>query len=64
MTDGALLRCLVIGDIIGKPGREAVASVLPDLRRELDLDMVIANGENLAAGMGITPRLADGGATL
>ncbi|HET8587749.1 MAG TPA: YmdB family metallophosphoesterase, partial [Candidatus Limnocylindria bacterium] len=59
MTDGPLLRCLIIGDIIGKPGREAVASVLPELRRELELDMVVANGENLAAGMGITPRLAD-----
>ena len=54
-----LLRCLVIGDIIGKPGRQAVHQLLPRLRRELDLDMVIANGENLAAGMGITPSLAD-----
>ena len=54
-----LLRCLVIGDIIGKPGRQAVHQLLPGLRRELDLDMVIANGENLAAGMGITPSLAD-----
>jgi metallophosphoesterase (TIGR00282 family) len=59
VTDGATLRCLVIGDIIGKPGRTAVESVLPDLRRELELDMVVANGENRAAGMGITPRLAD-----
>jgi metallophosphoesterase, MG_246/BB_0505 family len=54
-----LLRCLVIGDIIGKPGRQAVHQLLPQLRRELDLDMVIANGENLAAGMGITPSLAE-----
>ena len=59
MSDGATLRCLIIGDIIGKPGREAVAALLPQLRRELALDMVIANGENVAAGMGITPRLAD-----
>jgi metallophosphoesterase (TIGR00282 family) len=59
VSDGAALRCLIIGDIIGKPGREAVAALLPQLRRELALDMVIANGENVAAGMGITPRLAD-----
>jgi 2',3'-cyclic-nucleotide 2'-phosphodiesterase len=59
VSDGATLRCLIIGDIIGKPGREAVAALLPQLRRELALDMVIANGENVAAGMGITPRLAD-----
>jgi metallophosphoesterase (TIGR00282 family) len=59
VSDGAALRCLIIGDIIGNPGREAVAALLPQLRRELALDMVIANGENVAAGMGITPRLAD-----
>jgi metallophosphoesterase (TIGR00282 family) len=60
MTDRAnLVRSLLIGDIIGKPGRLAVHQVLPDLRRELDLDLVVANGENVAAGMGITPSLAD-----
>ena len=46
---------MVIGDIIGKPGRQAVAHALPELRAELDLDLVIANGENLAAGAGLTP---------
>jgi metallophosphoesterase (TIGR00282 family) len=55
----ALLRCMVIGDIIGKPGRLAVLHTLGDLRRELDLDLVIANGENLAAGAGLTPSLAE-----
>jgi 2',3'-cyclic-nucleotide 2'-phosphodiesterase len=60
VTDRAgLVRALVIGDIIGKPGRIAVRHALPDLRSELDLDLVIANGENLAAGMGITPSLAE-----
>jgi metallophosphoesterase (TIGR00282 family) len=60
MTDrAALLRCMVIGDIIGKPGRLAVVGSLPDLRAELDLDLVIANGENLAAGAGLTPSLAE-----
>lgn len=50
---------LAIGDIIGRPGREAVARVLPDLRRELDIDLVIANGENSAGGFGLTPKIAD-----
>jgi hypothetical protein len=60
MTDrAALLRCMVIGDIIGKPGRQAVVGSLRELRAEFDLDLVIANGENLAAGAGLTPSLAE-----
>jgi metallophosphoesterase (TIGR00282 family) len=60
MTDrAALLRCMVIGDIIGKPGRLAVVQALRGVRAELDLDLVIANGENLAAGAGLTPSLAE-----
>ena len=60
MTDrAALLRCMVIGDIIGKPGRLAVVGGLREMRAELDLDLVIANGENLAAGAGLTPSLAE-----
>ncbi|MDQ2674223.1 MAG: TIGR00282 family metallophosphoesterase [Chloroflexota bacterium] len=53
------MRICVIGDIIGKPGRLAVMHALPDMREELDIGMVIANGENMAAGMGLTPRLAE-----
>ena len=53
------VRICVIGDIIGKPGRLAVVHELPDLRRELEIDMVIANGENTAAGAGLTPSLAE-----
>lgn len=48
------LRILMIGDIIGKPGRQAIKTLLPDLRHELSIDMVIANGENTAGGFGIT----------
>jgi metallophosphoesterase (TIGR00282 family) len=55
----ALLRCMVIGDIIGKPGRLAVVGGLPAMRAELDLDLVIAIGENLAAGAGLTPSLSE-----
>ena len=49
---------LAIGDIIGKPGRQAVSRLLPDLRQEYGLDMVIANGENAAGGIGLTPETA------
>ncbi len=52
------MRILMIGDIIGQPGRRAIAQLLPDLRRELSLDLVVANGENVAGGFGITPDTA------
>ncbi|MEI6105776.1 MAG: YmdB family metallophosphoesterase, partial [Opitutae bacterium] len=48
------MRLLFIGDIVGKPGREAVAALVPKLRVEHAVDFVIANGENAAAGAGIT----------
>jgi metallophosphoesterase (TIGR00282 family) len=49
---------LLIGDIIGRPGREAVAALLPELIAEHDIDFTIANGENAAAGLGITEKTA------
>ena len=58
-TSRSGLRVLLIGDIIGKPGRQAIAHALPDLRSELEVDLVVANGENVAAGMGLTPSLAE-----
>jgi 2',3'-cyclic-nucleotide 2'-phosphodiesterase len=48
------VKILCIGDVIGKPGRRALASVLPDLRHCRNIDVVVANGENLAGGLGIT----------
>ncbi len=53
------MRALFIGDIVGRPGREAVEGLLPRLRDELEIDVCVANGENIADGVGITPRLAD-----
>lgn len=53
------LNVLLIGDIVGKLGRRTVADVLPDLRRQMRLDLVIANGENTAGGRGLTPATAD-----
>jgi metallophosphoesterase (TIGR00282 family) len=46
---------LAIGDTVGKPGRKAVSQLLPGLRQQYGLDMVIANGENAAGGIGLTP---------
>jgi len=48
------LRILFIGDIVGRPGRQAVGHMLPSLMAEISPDFVIANGENAAGGMGIT----------
>jgi metallophosphoesterase (TIGR00282 family) len=45
---------LAIGDIIGRPGRRAVSQLLPGLRQQYSLDLVIANGENAAGGIGLT----------
>ncbi len=48
------MRILLIGDIVGKPGRHIVEQRLADLRRDLALDFVIANAENAADGSGLT----------
>jgi metallophosphoesterase (TIGR00282 family) len=50
---------LGIGDVIGKPGRDALRAVLPSLRRDRAIDIVIANAENSAGGIGTTPETAD-----
>jgi metallophosphoesterase (TIGR00282 family) len=52
------LRILVIGDIVGKPGRRAVQEFLPSLRDEYRINLVVANGENAAGGLGITASTA------
>lgn len=48
------LRILFIGDIVGRPGRNAVKAILADLKKKEKIDFVFANGENLAAGRGMT----------
>ncbi len=53
------MRILFIGDIVGGPGRRGLARLLPGLRDELGPDLVIANGENAAGGVGITEGTAD-----
>jgi hypothetical protein len=48
------MKILFIGDIVGKPGRDAACGLVPLLRKEYGLDFVIANAENIAGGSGIT----------
>lgn len=48
------MKILFIGDIVGKPGRKAVSALLPSLIAKHEIDMVIANCENAAAGFGVT----------
>ncbi len=45
---------LAIGDLVGKPGRKAISQLLPGLRQQYGLDLVIANAENAAGGVGLT----------
>ncbi len=52
------MRIMMVGDIVGRPGRQAARRLLPGLRDEHAIDLVIANGENSAAGFGITPGIA------
>ncbi len=50
---------LFVGDVVGPAGRRALRGLLPELREEFALDFVVVNGENIAGGVGITPKLAD-----
>ncbi len=52
------MKILFIGDVFGRPGREALHRWLPAFREEHDVDFVIANGENAANGAGITSKIA------
>ena len=49
---------LVIGDIVGRPGRQAIREFIPGLRQQYGLDLVIANAENAAGGFGLTVNTA------
>lgn len=53
------MKVLYIGDIMGEPGRRAVARSVPRLVSQRKIDVVIGNGENAAGGFGITPELAE-----
>ena len=53
------LRILFVADVVGRPGREAVAALLPELKRELQPDLTIVNAENAAGGFGVTARICE-----
>ena len=53
------MRVLMIGDVVGRPGRDVLKRRLPKLRIERGIDFVVANGENAAGGAGITPKVAE-----
>lgn len=53
------MRILFLGDVVGRAGRLAVKQFLPSLQKDLALDVVIANGENIAGGMGMTSETLD-----
>lgn len=52
------MRVLFIGDIVGKPGRNAVSAFLPELVKEYSFDLIIANAENASGGRGLTKDVA------
>ncbi|MBC7217277.1 MAG: TIGR00282 family metallophosphoesterase [Candidatus Caldatribacterium sp.] len=53
------MRFLIVGDVVGKPGRRVLREKLPLLKEELQIDAVIVNGENAAGGLGITPEVCE-----
>jgi 2',3'-cyclic-nucleotide 2'-phosphodiesterase len=52
--DMSSIRVLVIGDVVGSPGREVCRELIPVLRAREKIDFIVANGENMAGGSGIT----------
>ncbi len=53
------MRILVCGDVVGRAGRKVLCGRLAELRRDLDIDFALVNGENAAGGFGITPEICD-----
>jgi len=53
------LRFLIVGDIVGKPGRQILADRLGIIKEELNIEGVIVNGENAAGGLGIVPEVCE-----
>ncbi|MBF0490753.1 MAG: TIGR00282 family metallophosphoesterase [Candidatus Omnitrophica bacterium] len=53
------MNILCIGDVVGRPGRDVLAKVLPAIKQEYAIDLTIVNGENASSGSGILPKHAD-----
>ncbi len=52
------MRILFVGDVVGRPGRDAVIRLLPGIRAQRGIDIAIVNGENAAGGAGLTAEIA------
>ena len=52
------MKIMFVGDVVGRPGRNAVAALLPKIRKERGIDFAIVNGENSAGGAGLTADIA------
>lgn len=57
LLDPTSFKVLLVGDVVGRPGRHAVKRLIPSLRKALSLHVVTINGENLAGGFGITQKI-------
>jgi len=53
------MKILCVGDVVGRPGRDALEKHLPGLKKEFNLDFIVVNAENAAGGFGVTQRVAD-----
>ena len=53
------MRILILGDVVGRPGRRAIRDLVPDLVKDEKIDLVIANAENSAGGMGVDVKSAE-----
>ena len=53
------MKIIFFGDIVGRPGREAIKKIIPELKKEHQPDLIVANVENIAHGKGITKKSLD-----
>jgi len=53
-----MMRILILGDVVGRPARRAVRGLVPQLIKQEELDLVVANAENAAGGMGVDVKSA------
>src|SRR5260370_40572507 len=53
------MKALIIGDVVGRPGRKALSACLSELRRGYEAEFVVVNVENAAAGAGVIPRAGE-----
>jgi calcineurin-like phosphoesterase len=51
------MRLLLVGDIVGRPGKHACSQVVPQMIRDRQVDFVVANAENASDGSGLTPSM-------